>query len=224
MIIIGVLLSTWALFYLAEKLKLSRASLVDNISSTVLFGIIGARLAYVILNYKELSSFWQAFYIWQGGLVSWGGFVAGGIALIILLRSQKQPLLPWLDALSLATLLGIAVGRIGCALTGDIVGRVSQRFPAGFPVAATEAIAAGVLFVALLIVFFKFKNLASGILMAEAWFGYALIRLIVDGFRNEKAFFMGLTLSQFTALIVLLAATGYLAYRLLKQRNFLNRS
>lgn len=220
MIIAGVLLGTWALFYLAEKLKLSRSSLVDNISSTVLFGIIGARLAYVILNYNELTSFWQAFYIWQGGLVSWGGFVVGGLTLAILLRSQKQALLPWLDILSLSTLLGIAVGRIGCALTGDIAGRVSQRFPAGFPVAATEAVLAGILFVALLMVFFRFKNLAPGMLMVEVWFGYALIRLVVDTYRDEKAFFIGLNPSQFTALIVLAGLTAYLLHRLLMQKKF----
>jgi phosphatidylglycerol:prolipoprotein diacylglycerol transferase len=205
LIILAVVVATSLMNFLIGKSKLSKEYFLDNISTVVLIGVIGARIAYVILYYKELTSFWQAFYIWQGGLVSWGGFILGGLTFILLLRSQKQPVLKWLDIFGLSSMIGIGIGRIGCVLAGDIIGKASAAYPNGFPVAGFEAGAAFLLGLVLLIIYYKFPKLPQGIIFYESIAGYSLIRFILDGFRDGPTYFLGLNSGQVTAGIVLIA-------------------
>ncbi len=53
------------------------------------------------------------------GFAWFGGFLGGLIALIILARYLKIPLLEFLDICSPAAAVGYAIGRIGCLLSGD---------------------------------------------------------------------------------------------------------
>ena len=84
-----------------------------------LAGIAGARLYHVLETPREffadpLPMLWTRFgFAWFGGLI--GGF----IALILLARSEKIPVLEFLDACAPGACVGYAIGRIGCFLSGD---------------------------------------------------------------------------------------------------------
>jgi len=205
------------LYYYAKKYELNRQSLVDNISTIILVGIVGARLTYAIVNHQELESFWQTFYIWQGGLVSWGGFIAGLITTIILLRSQKQPIKPWMDGFALATLLGVAIGRIGCFLAGDIIGKSTSLFPNGFPVALSESVLVAVMLVGLFIVKMRIRQ-RNGMIFIESAFGYSIIRLIIDSFRDEPKILFDLSISQIMAVIVALLTLFLILVTIMKSK------
>ena len=88
---------------------------LDNLAVWMtLGGIIGARLLYVVINYNSLHSFWQILAFWQGGLVSYGGFVGALTAWVIYIRGNKLPLATFCHALGPAAVLGWGVGRFGC--------------------------------------------------------------------------------------------------------------
>ncbi len=53
------------------------------------------------------------------GFAWFGGFLGGFVALVILARRLKIPLLEFLDTCSPAATVGYAIGRIGCLLSGD---------------------------------------------------------------------------------------------------------
>ncbi|MBS1839565.1 MAG: prolipoprotein diacylglyceryl transferase [Acidobacteria bacterium] len=82
-------------------------------------GIIGARLYHVLETPHEFFAdpwpmIWTRFgFAWFGGLI--GGF----IALVILARSEKIPILEFLDSCAPGACVGYAIGRIGCLLSGD---------------------------------------------------------------------------------------------------------
>jgi len=84
-----------------------------------LAGIAGARLYHVLETPREFFAdpwpmLWTRFgFAWFGGLI--GGF----IALILLARSEKIPVLEFLDACAPGACVGYAIGRIGCLLSGD---------------------------------------------------------------------------------------------------------
>ncbi|MDF1799826.1 MAG: prolipoprotein diacylglyceryl transferase [Planctomycetota bacterium] len=112
---------------------------VSNVTMAVLVGVLaGGRLFYVIVEIlRYLASRDQAsvgasyiadplsiFFIWQGGLVMYGGFI--GAIVMGLRSSRKHGLHPFnaLDTALVAGFFGQAIGRVGCLLVGDDYGSV----------------------------------------------------------------------------------------------------
>jgi len=82
-------------------------------------GLVGARLYHVLESPSEFfADPWPQLFS-RYGFAWFGGFLGGLIALIILARYLKIPLLEFLDICSPAAAVGYAIGRIGCLLSGD---------------------------------------------------------------------------------------------------------
>jgi phosphatidylglycerol:prolipoprotein diacylglycerol transferase len=95
-------------------------------------GIVGAKVYYAILygNWRLLFD--------RSGLVWYGGFIAGTLAVLWVMRRRRLPAWETADALAPALALGYAIGRIGCFLVGDDYGRPTSlpwgvAFPVGLP-------------------------------------------------------------------------------------------
>ena len=103
----------------------------DMILAAVVGGIIGAKLWYVALHGADaLFS--------RGGLVYYGGFAGGAVAVILNGWRRGVPL-RWTAQLAAPALAAAyAVGRVGCYLVGDDYGRPTTlpwgvAFPEGLP-------------------------------------------------------------------------------------------
>ncbi|NMA46920.1 MAG: prolipoprotein diacylglyceryl transferase [Lentisphaerae bacterium] len=99
----------------------------DDISDlsfmAMLAGIIGARALYVIRYWHEFSGHvLDAFKVYQGGLVFYGGFIGAVIAIVLLTRHRRWSLGHVADLMAPALPLGHAFGRIGCLLNGCCFG------------------------------------------------------------------------------------------------------
>ena len=82
-------------------------------------GIIGARLYHVLESPREFfANPWPQLFS-RYGFAWFGGFLGGFIALILLARWVRIPVLEFLDICSPAACVGYAFGRIGCLLSGD---------------------------------------------------------------------------------------------------------
>lgn len=99
----------------------------------VVFGVVGARLFYVLTSWKEFAQNpVSALYIWQGGLSFHGGILFGALVFYYYHRRYGLPLYPYLDAAIPGVALGIIAGRIGNLMNGsDTVGRLTT-LPIGF--------------------------------------------------------------------------------------------
>ena len=84
-----------------------------------LAGIAGARLYHVLESPREFFADPWPYIFSRVGFAWFGGFLGGFIALVLLARKAKIPLLEFLDACSPAAAAGYAIGRIGCLLSGD---------------------------------------------------------------------------------------------------------
>jgi phosphatidylglycerol---prolipoprotein diacylglyceryl transferase len=82
-------------------------------------GLVGARLYHVLESPNEFFADPWPLLFSRFGFAWFGGFLGGLIALIILARYLKIPLLEFLDICSPAAAVGYAIGRIGCLLSGD---------------------------------------------------------------------------------------------------------
>lgn len=201
--VLGIVLGGFILYKLAQKQKLDTSLILDNIIYSVLAGIVGARLVYFFMYRYQFSSLSEIFYLWNGGMVSYGGFFLGAIAFILLLRSQKQNVAKWLDISLIAFSIGLFLGRIGNLMAGEYSGRMSSSFLAidgVLPVTLFEGFLLVVIFGLLLLMHAKVKNLKDGSLALIFLLLYGFGRFIIDFWRAEEIVFFNLGLGQIVSL------------------------
>lgn len=99
----------------------------------VIWGVVGARVGYVITSPGEFSGNpAAALYIWQGGLSFHGAIIGGLIPFVYHYHRNKIPIWAYLDAVVPGVALGIMAGRLGNIMNGsDTVGRLTN-WPIGF--------------------------------------------------------------------------------------------
>ena len=109
--------------------KAKQMKLLNDAESLIVFAmvfaIVGARIAYIIVNPSEFPSFLSLFEIWKGGMTSWGfltGGILGAFAFKISKKMKKEKFLYLLDLMAPYLILAIAIGRIGCFLRGCCFG------------------------------------------------------------------------------------------------------
>ncbi len=96
---------------------------LDVVLYVLIGAIIGARLVYVLLDWRDYSSqVGQTLALWQGGLSFHGGVAGGLLAGAIYAWRSRQSLLKLSDVAAPSIALGYAFGRIGCFLNGCCYG------------------------------------------------------------------------------------------------------
>lgn len=195
------------IFYLSYSLKKSEEKLISHdelyylFVCIVIFAIIGARLFFVFINFKDFVSYpWDIFKIRNGGLVYYGGFISAVIFMLIYNAKRKEKNLFKLgDFFAPALALGHAIGRIGCFFAGCCYGKVSNLpFAVMFndkyssavrgvnlhPTQLYESITNFLLFIFLH--FYSKKNSRiAGVSLAIYLVNYAITRFIIEFFRDD---------------------------------------
>jgi len=107
----------------------------DMLLWLMISGIVGARIAYVISEYKDFVHRPMAvFYVHQGGLIYYGGLIGAGLALAVFARMRREKLMSVVDFVMTSIPLGHFFGRIGCFLNGCCYGGAySGIFSVAYP-------------------------------------------------------------------------------------------
>ena len=94
--------------------------LVSNLTIVVMLaGLVGARVFHILENLDQfLASPWPMIFS-RSGLSVFGGLIVGTCAGLRFIRRWNLPVRPMLDAVAPAMMLGYAIGRIGCQISGD---------------------------------------------------------------------------------------------------------
>ena len=85
---------------------------------SIIAGIIGARIAYILTNISEFKSFYDIIALWHGGLSFFGGLLLATIADFIYIKIKKLDFWKIADILAVPLALGISIGRVGAFLSG----------------------------------------------------------------------------------------------------------
>jgi len=93
-------------------------------------GLVGARIYHVLESPRDLMAD-PSLLISRFGFAWFGGFIGGFIALYVLARHYRIPVLEFMDLCSPAAATGYAIGRIGCLLSGDGDYGVPTKLPWG---------------------------------------------------------------------------------------------
>lgn len=209
-----------------------------------IFGYLGARIQHIIFDgFFEiyLQKPIAMLYFWKGGLAFYGAIVLGSAAIVFYLTAAERPVMRYLDLFTLPCALGLVLGRIGCTLNGCCFGTVSdgplsltfivnglsakKQFTdtmlaslrdIPYPVIATqpiEAVLGFLLFLGLLL--FRKRVTKPGVMFGSWLIGYAIIRFIIEIFRDdERGLFFGGLLSTSQIIAVATIIVGALLIRL----------
>ncbi len=225
---------------------------VQTITMTAaIAGVIGARTVYVWQNWTTefAKKPLDAFKIWEGGLVFYGGFLLATAALLFYAYKKHEPLRSLTDYCAIFIPLGHAFGRVGCFFYGCCYGEICKdsalavTFPKGsppwlqqvanhlispytskslpvFPIQLFEAAGCALLFLLLWWTYLKFRHL-RGLCSGIYCAGYALLRFTIECFRNDPRgeTYFGLTFSQTISVALLVAAACLIFFALKGVKN-----
>lgn len=167
----------------------------DLIFYAALGVIIGGRLGYMLFYNTEalIAEPLRIFKLWEGGMSFHGGVLGVLIAMVFFARRINKPFLVVADFIVPLVPLGLAAGRAGNFINGELWGRVTTMpwgmvFPQGgyeprHPSQLYELGLEGlVLFI--LVWWYASKPRRPGRVTAVFLVGYALSRFIVEFFRE----------------------------------------
>ncbi len=210
---------------------MSRQDIDDLLFYGVLGVILGGRLGYVLF-YKPayyLANPLEIFMVWKGGMASHGGFIGVLVVMILFARARGKPFFQVADFCVPLFPQGLALGRIGNFINGELWGRPADPnvwpwamvFPQSgdniprHPSQIYQFLLEGVLlFVALWIYSRKPRPLAS----VSAWFliGYGVLRFVAEFGREPDAFLgllaFDLSMGQWLSLPMIVFGIGLLLY------------
>lgn len=113
-ILLGIIIAFLYLNNESKKYKAPKDFMFNLTFYTVIFGLIGARLYYVIFNWQLYShDVLAAFRFWEGGLAIHGGIIAGLITIYLYCRRKKARFLKIIDIAAPAVLIAQSIGRWG---------------------------------------------------------------------------------------------------------------
>lgn len=216
MIGIGILLAFFLAGKRAKRKGLSEDDLYGIGLVCVIFGILGAKLLFCIIEFRSILQ--DPMSIFSGnGFVVYGGIIGGTLAAFVYCRKKKLDFLKYFDLVMPSIALAQGFGRIGCFLAGccygketdsifGIVFKNSNFAPNGVKLIPTQLIssAGNFLIMAILLVFAR-KQRQPGKVGALYLILYSIGRFAVEYLRNDyRGEVLGImSTSQFISIFIL---------------------
>jgi len=207
--------------HLARK-GIPQSTTVDIAFWTIVFGLIGARLYFVVQ-----SGFWwylthpvHILAFWEGGMAFFGAIFAGVATLLVIAWRRHMNFWDLFDAGVLFAAVGQPIGRLGNFMNGEILGppsnlpwAVSYTNPASMapqlgvayqPANLYEAV--GTLCILGILLYLRRRGVPPGVLSLAYLALYPISQLIVFYWRTDSetpAILWGLKQAQLTSIVVL---------------------
>lgn len=219
----------------AERFSINKDKLFNCIIVGIVFGVIGARLYYVIFDWDRYSSdLGKIFQIHDGGLAIYGGIIGALVSGCIVARLQKQSILNILDLVALGFLIGQGIGRWGNFMNQEAFGtptdlpwRMVSENTGGVgvhPCFLYESIWCLLGFVILHFISKRYyKYHGQVFFMYMVWYGFE--RMLVEGLRTDSLYMhfsiFGYTprVSQVLSFVIMILGIALLVICGLKYKN-----
>ena len=228
----AIIVGVWITWREAKRKGLAEKYVGDAVLWVIIGGLIGARLFHVIDHWPDefASNPVRVLYIWEGGLAIWGAVIGGGIALALFAWRRGLHFGQLVDTATPGLVLGQALGRFACIITGDAMGKATTG-PFGFAYTSPNAMVPqlGVYYtptpvyeiIMNFIIFgivwrLRKKNLPDGALFLIYLTLYSAGRFFITFWSSYQIVAFGLNQAQLISLISLIVGVPLLV-RLLRQ-------
>ena len=212
-IVLGILLALLMCRFNKEKFNIEYDFILENAVVGTFFGIIGARIYYVLFNLEYyINNPNQILNFRNGGLAIYGGLILGAVAVIVNCRLRKKDILDFLDCFIPYVAIAQCVGRIGNFFNVEAYGyettsifRMGINTISGYievhPTFLYEMIAN--LFIAILLLILQRKREYKGQIILVYMAIYGMIRFFIEGIRSDSLMLLNFRVSQIVSLIIL---------------------
>jgi phosphatidylglycerol---prolipoprotein diacylglyceryl transferase len=223
----------WFTIREAKRKGFSKEAIYDLATWVFIGGLIGARLFHVIDHWDIFSRDPRRIIaIWEGGLAVWGAVAGGMLPLTFFAWLRRLNFSRLLDLFAPGLVLGQAIGRIACVITGDSVGRPTEG-PFGLAYTSSNAMVPqlGVYYtptpifefllnasIFALLLKLRKTQLPDGALFLIYLSLHSIGRFSIAFVSSYREFIFGLNQAQVVSLIGLLIAVPLLARMLLYPR------
>ncbi len=199
MIGIGFLFAVLLASRRAKKEGIDPDRIMDMGVYLLLAAIVGSRILYVLTNIPEFTARpLDAFAIWKGGLVFYGGLLAAVPVGIWYVRKHNLPVWKTADITAPSIALGHAFGRLGCFFAGCCYGALCRGpygvtfhdshslAPLGVPLYPTQLMesAGEFLIFGVLLVLWRYRKFDGQLFWFYPLF-YSVLRFIIEFFRGD---------------------------------------
>ncbi len=234
MIGIGFAIAVLVSIYRAKKKELNPDIIVDLAIISVVCGFLGAKLLFVIVEWKDfLQNPLQV--LGSGGFVVYGGIMIGALAGGIYCKIKKVDFVSYFDLIMPQVALAQGIGRIGCFFAGCCYGAQTDSFlgvifpagsfaPAGVKVLPTQLFSsAGDFLIAGTLYFLGSRVKHKGDIGAIYLILYGIGRFLIEFLRSDARGSVGmLSTSQFISIFIVAFAIVLLVFNAKKSRKALD--
>ena len=223
-IFLGMLTATFIIFKESKKKNIDEDFLVNLVFNTIIIGIVGARLYYVLFNFKYyIMNPIEILEIWNGGLAIHGGIICGLIFIKHYCKKHEVSLIDVLDITVVGLIIAQAIGRWGNFFNGEAYGGITTyealvndgipkfiidgMFIMGNyrqPTFFYESVWCLFGFLAMLIVRKLSKNLKKGQLTGFYLIWYGVARIFIEALRTDSLMLGPIKMAQIVSVIFIL--------------------
>jgi phosphatidylglycerol---prolipoprotein diacylglyceryl transferase len=179
-----------------------RRDVEDLLFFGVLGVVLGGRVGYALFYKPEvyLADPLQILQVWKGGMAFHGGLLGVIAAMALFARMRKRSFLNVMDVVAPCIPTGLACGRLGNFINGELWGRAADPalpwamvFPqsgstlARHPSQLYQLLLEGLLLFVLLWLYSK-RQRATGQVAAAFVLGYGVLRFVAEYFREPDSF------------------------------------
>ena len=194
--------------------------IIDLCFYIMVSALLGARLFYIIVEYKYFSAApLEIFKFWKGGLVFYGGLIVAVLVSLWYLKRHQMPVWRVADVLAPSIALGQGIGRWGCFFAGccygvktDVSWAVTfadprSLAPQGIPLHPTQIyLSLNALFIFAFLLWLTKRKKFDGQIFWAYGILYSIGRFVIEYFRGDDRGFaveQFLSTSQFVGIFVL---------------------
>ena len=220
----GLLLALVYAMRRTQQFGVTPDDLADVVIFSVIFGIIGARLYFVIFYPESPNPYFSdpvlILRIWEGGLGIFGGILAAFLTGFIVCRIKKISTGAVFDLAALGFLIGQAVGRWGNFFNREAYGAVTSlpwrmvvdNSGTGYhPCFLYESLWCILGFILLHIYSKRRKFNGEVFLLYIMWYSFG--RFFIEWLRTDSLMLGNLKISQLVAVILFILALSFLIYK-----------
>ncbi len=223
----GMICAVLYTIYRSKQIGIGYEEIIDFAIFVIPFGIIGARLYYVLTTLENYHSIWDVLDIRSGGLAIYGGIIAGTLTVLAVCHFKKIYFPAFGDGVIPGVILAQAIGRWGNFMNGEAYGYETDIFcrmgiGSGanviyyHPAFLYESLWNIIGFIGINF-FFKHKKYDGQIiLLMFGWYG--LGRMWIEGLRTDSLYIPGtqLRISQVLAFAIFIVCLALLIYFAIK--------